>query len=65
MTLIKLMTTNKVKQEIKKYNKIHEKQKNWKEFQHFMLGSAYGIDKDGNPNWYEYDIGRYLRVRTY
>ena len=37
----------------------------WEDFQHFMIGQAYGLECGGmewTPNYYETDVKRFLRT---
>jgi len=48
------MTTKQAKAKIKKAGG------KWEDFIDFMFGSAYGIDKNGEPDWYEWDVDRFI-----
>ena len=48
------MTTKKAKKLIK------EAGGKWDDFIDFMFGSAHGIDKKGEPNWYEWDVEMFI-----
>ena len=48
------MATKQVKAKIKKAGG------KWEDFITFMFGSAYGIDKKGKPNWYDWDVDIFI-----
>lgn len=49
------MTTKQAKEKIKKAGG------KWKDFLDWMMGQTYGIDDNGEPNWYEWDVDRWIR----
>lgn len=36
----------------------------WDLFVHWMRGQTVGMDEDGNTNWYETDVARFIRNNT-
>ena len=53
------MTTKKAKQLIKKAGG------KWEDFIDYMFCSAYGIDEKGEPNWYDWDVDRFISGTKY
>ena len=49
------MTTEEAKQKKK------EAGKKWEDFQEWMLGQTYGVNKDGNADWYDIDVDFFIK----
>lgn len=51
------MTTQEVKQKLK------EAKGSWKVFLEWMRGQTVGMYPDGETDWYEYDVKRFIKYK--